>query len=269
MPSDSARFHIAIPLVAKTSRAAPPNMPGPADRTRRVEESRRPDEAFAVRPRCKLTGAEPEGLVLRNQRGRTRPASTAPGSYTCRTPTTELMPEQISKSQSRRASRSGDETNIGAQNSGAITAKYTAMCASAADHRRRERMKHHRHQQRHDGGNPALPRGRRTALVFDHPPANAARLMRTRRHRIGRRNGCVPGRYSSAGSAVWLITNNSANPQGADAGRDSAERRNRQRAACRRSSCHRRGAAGSRDTDRRTLGRTSWHRTRRTAARRA
>jgi hypothetical protein len=33
--------------------------------------------------------------------------------------------------------------------------------------------------------------------------------------RIGSRNPCVPGRYSSAGSAVWLITNISAKPQGA------------------------------------------------------
>ena len=40
------------------------------------------------------------------------------------------MPEQISSSHSRRARRSGDETNIGAQNSGAMTAKYTAMCAN-------------------------------------------------------------------------------------------------------------------------------------------
>jgi hypothetical protein len=32
--------------------------------------------------------------------------------------------------------------------------------------------------------------------------------------RIESRSGCVPGRYSRAGSAVWLMTKASANPHG-------------------------------------------------------
>src|SRR4051812_36098446 len=42
--------------------------------------------------------------------------------------------------------------------------------------------------------------------------ANAARLMPKALNRRNKRNGWVPGRYSSAGSAVWLMTKSSAKP---------------------------------------------------------
>src|SRR5881392_188962 len=42
--------------------------------------------------------------------------------------------------------------------------------------------------------------------------ANAARLMAKALKRIGSRIACMPGRYSNAGSAVWLMMNTSAKP---------------------------------------------------------
>src|SRR4051812_24190443 len=42
--------------------------------------------------------------------------------------------------------------------------------------------------------------------------ANAARLIANALNRIGSRIACVPGRYSNAGSAVWLMMNTSAKP---------------------------------------------------------
>ena len=92
---------------------------------------------------------------------------------------------------------------MGAQNSGAITAKYTATCANppTADVV--------------SGWNiiaissammaviQPWAREWRTWLLYSiNHQENAARLMAKAETRIGRRNGCVPGRYNSAGSAV-------------------------------------------------------------------
>src|SRR5258708_31930368 len=48
--------------------------------------------------------------------------------------------------------------------------------------------------------------------------ANAPRLMANALKRIGSRNAWLPGRYSRAGRAVWLMMKTSANPQGIRAG---------------------------------------------------
>jgi hypothetical protein len=54
------------------------------------------------------------------------------GSYTCITPTAELMPLQTSSTTSARISRCRLNTYADAQNTGHRIAKYTPICATPA-----------------------------------------------------------------------------------------------------------------------------------------